>query len=186
MTSLTAPTAAPGAAQEAACEAEPPAARLARYGRRLAVLLGLPAVLAAVWWIVSERAENFFFPPLSDILSAFGPTWFDGRIAADLLPSLGRLAAGYLLAVALGVALGVLIGTWPSLRAFAEPVLEFFRAIPPPVMVPILMLFLGIDTLMKVVVIVSGAVWPVLLNTVEGVRGIDRPLRDTARVYRAR
>ncbi|TDC77972.1 ABC transporter permease [Streptomyces hainanensis] len=178
MTSLTART--------AVTPARSLGSRLRHHGRRLAVLLGLPAVLAALWWIVSERAGNFFFPPLSEILAEFGPTWFDGRLGHDLLPSLGRLAAGYALALLLGVALGVLIGTRPALRAFAEPVLEFFRAIPPPVMVPILMLFLGIGTTMKVVVIVSGAVWPVLLNTVEGVRGIDGLLHDTARVYRLR
>ncbi|GAB2877679.1 ABC transporter permease [Streptomyces mayteni] len=180
MTSLTARTAVTPAPSRSL------ASRLRRHGRRLAALLGLPAVLAATWWIVSERAGNFFFPPLSEILSEFGPTWFDGRLGHDLLPSLGRLAAGYTLALVLGVALGVLIGTRPALRAFAEPVLEFFRAIPPPVMVPILMLLLGIGTTMKVVVIVSGAVWPVLLNTVEGVRGIDGLLHDTARVYRLR
>ncbi|MEO3754801.1 ABC transporter permease [Streptomyces sp. B6B3] len=191
MASLSAPGApsAPAAAAPTPRSPAPgaaPAARFGRYGRRLALVFGLPAVLVAAWWIVSESADNLFFPPLSEILSEFGPTWFDGRLVDDVLPSLGRLAAGYALALVLGVALGILIGTWPSLRALAEPVLEFFRAIPPPVLVPILMLFLGIDTTMKVVVIASGAVWPVLLNTVEGVRGIDGLLRDTARVYRLR
>ena len=55
--------------------------------------------------------------------------------------------------------------------------LEFLRAIPPPVLVPILILFAGIGDLMKVLVIVSGCVWPVLLNTVEGVRGRRRGAR---------
>lgn len=64
--------------------------------------------------------------------------------------------------------------------------MEFFRAIPPPVMVPILMLFLGIGTPMRVFVIATGALWPILLNTVEGVRGIDEVLRDTSSVYRLR
>lgn len=184
MTSLTAPNAGPKARAKAPAASGPHP--LGRHARRLAYLLGLPAVLAAAWWIVSERADNLFFPPLSEILAEFGPTWFEGRIADDVLPSLGRLAAGYALALLLGVALGVLIGTWPWVRAFTEPVLEFFRAIPPPVLVPILMLFLGIGTTMKVFVIASGAIWPVLLNTVEGVRAIDGGLRDTARVYRLR
>src|SRR5690606_31097663 len=58
--------------------------------------------------------------------------------------------------------------------------------IPPPVMVPILMLFLGIGSSMKVVVIATGAVWPILLNTVEGVRAVDEVLRDTSTIYRLR
>ena len=62
--------------------------------------------------------------------------------------------------------------------------LEFLRAIPPPVLVPILMLLVGINDEMKVLVIVSGSIWPVLLNTVEGVRSVDEVLLDTGRVYR--
>jgi ABC-type nitrate/sulfonate/bicarbonate transport system permease component len=65
-----------------------------------------------------------------------------------------------------------------------EPVLEFFRAIPPPVLVPIFILLFGIGDGMKVIVIAFGCMWPILLNTVEGVRAVDSVLSDTARVYR--
>lgn len=164
-----------------------PLARLAlRGGRRLLIVLGLPVVLVTLWWFLSEEYHSFYFPPLREIYEAFAPTWLEGRIGDDVLPSLGRLLSGYLLAVVLGVSVGVLIGSSATLRAFAEPVLEFFRAIPPPVMVPILMLFLGIGSSMKIVVIGVGAVWPILLNTVEGVRGIDGVLLDTSRTYRLR
>jgi ABC-type nitrate/sulfonate/bicarbonate transport system permease component len=63
-------------------------------------------------------------------------------------------------------------------------VLEFLRAIPPPVLVPILILFAGIGDTMKTLVILSGCIWPVLLNTVEGVRGRDEVLEDVVRCYR--
>lgn len=152
--------------------------------KRVLVVLGLPIVLVAVWWVLSADSESFFAPPLSDIVGAFPSTWLEGRITSDVLPSLYRLVIGYLVALVLGVALGILIGSSPTLRAFSEPTLEFFRAIPPPVMVPILMLFFGIFTTMKIVVIVTGCLWPILLNTIEGVRGIDEVLRDTSRVYR--
>src|SRR6185503_4316621 len=100
-----------------------------------------------------------------------------------LLPSLVRLLIGFTLAVLLGVGLGVPIGSFRRLRAFCEPVLEFLRAIPPPVLVPVLMLFAGIGDSMKVLVIVSGCLWPILLNTVEGVRAVDEVLSDTCRAY---
>lgn len=160
--------------------------RVSTLLRRLALALALPVVLVTAWWYFSEDAGSFYFPPLSDIVDAFGPTWLEGRLTADVLPSLIRLLAGFAVALVLGIGLGVAIGSSPRLRAFTEPVLEFFRAIPPPVTVPILMLFFGIGTTMRVVVIAAGAVWPVLLNTVEGVRGIDEGLRDTARVFRLR
>ncbi|MEZ5190449.1 MAG: ABC transporter permease subunit [Schumannella sp.] len=79
--------------------------------------------------------------------------------------------------------MGVVIGLFRPLRRVLEPLLEFFRAVPPPVLVPLLMLIIGVNDQMKVTVIVSGAVWPVLLNTVEGVRGTDQIMRDTARNF---
>lgn len=159
---------------------------LATWGKRALLTLGLPVVLVAAWWLATANSTSFFWPPLSRILGIFGETWFEGRLLSDVLPSLIRLAVGYLLALGLGVGLGVAIGSSRTLRAVVEPVLEFFRAIPPPVLVPIIILFAGIGDGMKVIVIVSGCVWPVLLNTIEGVRGLDEVLRDTSSVYRLR
>ncbi|UGQ11833.1 ABC transporter permease [Yinghuangia sp. ASG 101] len=159
--------------------------RILRNGlASLLFLLGLPAVLLALWWWFAARSDNFYYPPLDEILTAFGDTWFSSRIADNILPSLARLAAGYAGAVVIGVALGVVLGSHPRLRALCEPVLEFFRAIPPPVLIPVLMLFSGIGDTMKIIVIVTGSIWPVLLNTTEGVRAIDNVLADTARSYR--
>jgi len=151
--------------------------------RRLALALGLPVVLFVVWFVASNGSESFYVPPLRVILGAFADTWTLERLRVDVLPSLARLAVGYALAALLGVGLGVAIGANPRLRAATEPVLEFFRAIPPPVLVPVIMLFAGIGNGMKVIVIAAGCVWPILLNTVEGIRAVDGVLSDTARAY---
>jgi ABC-type nitrate/sulfonate/bicarbonate transport system permease component len=151
--------------------------------RRAGLVLALPAVLFVVWFVTTDGSESFYVPPLRKILTAFADTWTPARLRADVIPSVTRLAVGYLLAVLLGVGLGVLIGEHRRLRATVEPVLEFFRAIPPPVLVPVIVLFAGIGDGMKVIVIVSGCVWPILLNTVEGVRAVDEVLIDTARSY---
>ncbi|HEU5474086.1 MAG TPA: ABC transporter permease [Actinophytocola sp.] len=157
---------------------------IVRIAYRTTMILALPALLFATWWIASDGSTAFYIPPLRVILEAFGDTWFGPRLVDDVLPSLARLGFGYLIALLIGVALGVAIGLRQSLRALLEPTLEFLRAIPPPVLVPILMLFAGIGDEMKILVIVSGCVWPVLLNTVEGVRAIDGVLLDTCRSYR--
>jgi ABC-type nitrate/sulfonate/bicarbonate transport system permease component len=151
--------------------------------RRTLLTLGLPVLLVAVWWWASAGSTDFYRPALSTILAAFADTWTWDRIRADVLPSLGRLAAGYLLALAGGVALGVLVGSNRGVRAFLEPLLEFLRAIPPPVLVPVFILLSGVGDRTKVLVIAFGCVWPVLLNTVEGVRGRDEVLSDTCRTY---
>jgi ABC-type nitrate/sulfonate/bicarbonate transport system permease component len=148
-----------------------------RLLRRLGYALALPVLLLVVWWITTDDSENFYLPPLRTILRAFAETWTLERFQADVLPSLARFAAGYALAGVVGVTVGLLIGGLRWLRALLEPVLEFFRAIPPPVLVPVIMLF---------AVIAVGAVWPILLNTVEGVRSVDEVLVDTCRAYQLR
>ncbi len=152
--------------------------------RRLGLALGLPGVLFALWWVLSAGSTSFYLPPLRTILRAFGDTWFSPRLADDVLPSVVRLLAGYSVAAVLGIGLGLVIGQSRTVRAVVEPILEFLRAVPPPVLVPILILFAGIGHTMKVLVIVAGAIWPILLNTVEGVRAVDGVLADTARSYR--
>ena len=146
--------------------------------------VALPVTLIALWWVVSSSSTSFYWPPLREILAVFPETWFNGRFQSDVLPSLGRLALGFSLALLLGIGLGVAIGLSRPLRAFCEPTLEFLRAIPPPVMIPVFILFFGIGDGMKVLVIASGCLWPVLLNTIEGVRALDSVLADTCLVFR--
>ncbi|WP_437033344.1 ABC transporter permease [Streptomyces sp. enrichment culture] len=150
---------------------------------RLLLAVALPVLLVTVWWFASADSTDVYWPPLSTILETGREVWTAERIATDVVPSLTRLLLGYAVAAVIGVTLGVVIGSFPRVRAITEPVLEFLRAVPPPVLVPVIMLFAGIGDTMKVVVIASGCVWPVLLNTVEGVRAVDAVLAETARSY---
>ncbi|MFF1448013.1 ABC transporter permease [Streptomyces sp. NPDC058274] len=148
-----------------------------------AFVTGLPALLVLVWWLASDDSVNPYWPPLRTILTTFPDVWTGDRLRADVLPSLLRLLAGFASAAVVGVALGTVIGSYRRVRAVCEPVLEFLRAVPPPVLVPVVMLFAGIGDTMKIAVIASGCVWPVLLNTVEGVRALDSVMSETARSY---
>ncbi len=155
-----------------------------KRARELGIQLVVPVLVLVAWGLWSARADNFFFPPLTDILARFRANWLFARIPTDVVPSLERMLAGYALAVAGGVAMGVLIGSFRPVRWAAGPPIEFLRAIPPPVLIPFAILAFGVGPQFKVFVIAIGCVWPVLLNTVDGVRGIDATLRDTARVFR--
>ncbi|MFF5083417.1 ABC transporter permease [Actinoplanes sp. NPDC000266] len=153
--------------------------------RRVLLALALPVALIAVWWVASAGSTSFFWPPLRTIVEAFPQTWTADPLVNDVLPSLARLAIGYLIAVVAGVALGVAIGSSRTLREICEPVLEFLRAVPPPVLIPVIALFAGYTGwTSKIITIALGCVWPILLNTIEGVRSLDEVLRDTARSYR--
>ncbi len=146
-------------------------------------ILALPVLLVLIWWSSTLGEANFFVPTPARLVETFGEVWFGERFFSDVLPSLGRLVVGVVAAIIIGVVGGVLIGSIAWLRALLEPTLEFFRAIPPPVLVPVLMLLMGITDSMKVAVIISGCVWPVLLNTIEGVRAVDPVLSDSTHTY---
>jgi ABC-type nitrate/sulfonate/bicarbonate transport system permease component len=159
--------------------------RISELSRRALVALGLPIILIVVWWFASAGSSSFFWPPLSTIVKAFPTTWTADPLRHDVLPSVARLLAGYLIALVAGVAAGTAIGRSRTLRALCEPVLEFFRAVPPPVLIPVIALFAGYTgSTSKVITIALGCLWPILLNTVEGVRSLDEVLLDTARSYR--
>ncbi len=62
--------------------------------RRALLVLGLPAVLFAVWWYATADSTDFYVPPLATILEAFGKVWTADRLLSDVVPSLLRLTAG--------------------------------------------------------------------------------------------
>ena len=151
--------------------------------KRTLYFLGLPVILVVVWWVTTLTSTNFFVPKPVMLVEKFIEVWIGERFFIDVLPSVTRLFIGIVISIVLGVALGLVVGSFRLLRFLLEPALEFFRAIPPPVLIPVLMLLLGISDTMKIAVIVSGCIWPVLLNTIEGVRAVDSVLTDSARTY---
>jgi ABC-type nitrate/sulfonate/bicarbonate transport system permease component len=163
--------------------------RVHGFLRRWVVFIGA----VVVWELVTRAAQSPFFPPPTQIIGTAAQKWFSGpassllltdAVFTDLLASLGRIAAGWLLAVVLGVALGTLLGRSHTALDYFGPVLAFMRAIPPPVLVPVFLVLLGIGTQMQISVIVFGVIWPILLNTVDGVRSVDQVKIDTARSFR--
>ncbi|MEU8234570.1 ABC transporter permease [Actinoplanes sp. NPDC048967] len=156
----------------------------ARTAANFLFAFGLPFLTVVLWGVWSTTSTNRFFVGPLTILDAFRQVWIGPAFVDDVLPSLYRLALGIVASIVLGVAAGVTIGRFHRLRETLEPLLEFFRAIPPPVLIPVAMLLLGITDTMKVVVIVSGAIWPILLNTIEGVRATDSVMVETADSFR--
>jgi ABC-type nitrate/sulfonate/bicarbonate transport system permease component len=157
--------------------------RLPQWLDKLLEAIGLPVVLLGLWALSALVSPNRYFPAPWRIAEAFAKTWLGDTFFVDVLPSIGRLLVGLGLAIVIGIAIGLLIGSVRWLRQFVEPVFEFFRAVPPPMLVPLLAITLGIGDTAKIIVIVAGAIWPILLNTVEGVRAVDAVQRETATSY---
>ena len=91
--------------------------------------------------------------------------------------------AGFGLAVVVAVPLGLLMGTISLCYRLLEPITEFIRPIPAAAYIPVAILFLGIGNEMKIFVVFLACLFPILLNTYGGVRGIDPVLVDTGRTF---
>ncbi|SDJ74249.1 ABC transporter permease [Nonomuraea jiangxiensis] len=157
-----------------------------RWGRALRLLalqLVVPVVLlAGIWWWTGQ-AGSFYFPPASEVARYFADLWLFERVGGDVLPSLGRMFAGYAIAVVVGMVLGTALGLSRLLRTAADPVVQFLRALPPPALIPFALLLFGAGDWSKVFIIALGTVWPILLNTIDGVRGVESQLLDAARSF---
>ncbi|MGH3750972.1 MAG: ABC transporter permease, partial [Micromonosporaceae bacterium] len=126
----------------------------------------------------------FYFPPLGDILARFFDQWLGEGLTRDALPSLGRMVLGYALATVLGLVIGIALGLSRIAQAMFGPTVEFLRSVPSVVLIPFGIVVLGVDTTMKVFVIALGCSFPVILNTIDGVRSVEPQLIDVTRTYR--
>jgi ABC-type nitrate/sulfonate/bicarbonate transport system permease component len=120
---------------------------------------------------------------MTNVLAAFWQNLTDGTYLSVIGSSLRRLFIGYFIAVVLAVGIGLAMGVWRSFFLLAEPLVEFLRPIPSPAYLPMAILFLGIDDEMKVFMVTFAAFFPILLNTVSGVRSVDPVLLETGKTF---
>lgn len=158
--------------------------------KRVAIQSGiaivLPIVLVVVWWLASAGSESFYFPPLEDIWGVFTELWVFDLVPVHVVPSLQAILLGLAISIVLGIGTGILLGLSPFLSNMASPVLQFLRYLPTVALLPLAIQLFGIGIGMHVLIIVLGALWPILLNTMDGVRGINPSYRDVARSTRIR
>ncbi len=150
---------------------------------RVAAALALPIVIVVVWYLGTSASTNPFVPKPVQIVIDLATVWIGPLILETLGTSLYRLGIGLGAAIAAGVLLGLLIGSSRGARKLTGPLFEFVRAVPPPVLLPVLLLVFGIGDYPKIFLIFLGCLWPILLNTVDGVRAVDTVLADTTRSY---
>jgi ABC-type nitrate/sulfonate/bicarbonate transport system permease component len=154
-----------------------------RAGRAVLQLV-VPAALIALWWLTSRTSRSSVYPPLAKVMTALRREWLFAHVGSDLVPSLVRFACGYALASVAGIAVGTVIGLSPRLRLLTRPAVEVLRAVPPPLLLPFVFITLGASDRARVAVIALGSVFPVLLNAIDGVRGVDPLVLDMAATFR--
>ena len=140
------------------------------------------AAILVLWWVLSAGSKSTFFPPLQRILERLHALWIVGDARGELWSSLGHFAVGYTLAGLLGVGVGALLWKFRRVGDAVSPVLYFIYVIPTAALLPAIVAIMGIGSAMKITIIVLAAVWPTMLNTLDGMRGADPLKLDTARV----
>ncbi|WP_433334113.1 ABC transporter permease [Spirillospora sp. CA-294931] len=155
-------------------------------------VLPVPAVLL-LWERAAKSAENINYPPPSQILSTMRDLWLSGpadrlwlteSATTNIPASLGRLLTGWLLAGLIGVAAGLAAGRSARLHAYVRPLVYFGSAIPPIMLLPFFIALFEAGTQTQLVMIMFGVIWPVLLNSIEGARGVDPRHIEIAEVFR--
>ncbi|MFE7445203.1 ABC transporter permease [Streptomyces chartreusis] len=141
------------------------------------------ALLLLSWEFAGRSDTTGLLPPFSDVAAEMAAILTDERLTSDVLPSVLRALLGFALGSAIGITAGVALGWWRHLDPWLRPPLEFLRAVPPPALVPIAVVAFGASNTLRVGIIVLGACWPVLLNTMDGLRRVEPGYIDSARVY---
>ena len=142
-------------------------------------------MLLAAWELIARATPKLqpYFPPMTRILAALGEALTAGPIIQHGLITLGRFAEAYLLSAALAVILGVTLGYFRFLHSLLATSIELLRPMPSVAIIPVAILLLGLGDGMIVSVAVYASVWPILINTIDGVHNIDRTLIDTGRTF---
>lgn len=144
--------------------------------------LWLIALLMIAWEVFALASPTVFFPPLSDVLVQFRKDWLSGDPSKlfmssnfyDTVPvSLGRLAAGWGLAAIIGVLFGLALGRSPILAGMYNPIVRFFMSLPNAALLPIVFTIFGANSSMNIFLIFFGTVWLIVVNTADGVCGVD-------------
>ena len=156
------------------------------WERRLIVCV-TGAAFIAIWQITGRYTNPMFFAPPSAVVIAFWQALTDpeGILLYALLQTLSILLPGFILACLLGVGLGVLMGRSNAAYNALDPYVIIFYNIPRIALIPILLLWMGVGDLLKIVIVILAAIFPVSVNTMVGIRDVSGQFTEPARSMQA-
>jgi ABC-type nitrate/sulfonate/bicarbonate transport system permease component len=147
----------------------------------LATVTALLAVLEGV--VDAGWVKRSLLPPPSAVGLVLWDLLATGEVLGPLSETLARLAQGFVIGGAIAIATGLAMGYFPAMHDLLEPLVELVRPLPKSALIPVLILFLGLGEAMKVTSVALAVFFPVLIATIQGVRGVDPVLLDTARTF---
>lgn len=133
------------------------------------------------WFLVTKYAgiDSIFLPSPGDVVKALENLWSKGYLAQDTLVSFSRVSTGFILSAIVALPLGILMGTFASIRALFEPIIGIVRYMPAPAFIPLLIIYLGIDEAPKIALIFIGTVFFNILMVMDSVKFVPQDLIET-------
>jgi NitT/TauT family transport system permease protein len=172
---------------ERATAAQAGVALLARL-RNPALAVLFPVLVLVGWHFATYGRKFSLIPPPTDVALALYDLAFGGinddaysrTLHVHLLASLGRVYGGFAIAFAIALPLGLLIGRIPLVRRLLDPTLQMLRPIPVTAWLPLAMIMFGLGPRSAFFLVCLGAFYPILINTIFGVRAVDQRLFEAA------
>ena len=144
------------------------------------------ATLAVLWEVAGRMMDTTLIPPLSNIASAWLRLLMNGKLLENLVMSLWTLAAGFFLAVILGVIIGVLMGRFRPVEHFLDLYINALMSAPMTAFVPLLIMWFGLGVESRIAVVFLFAFFVIVINTMTGVKQVDRIFVEMARSFGAK
>ena len=134
------------------------------------------AALFIIWQLVvsAQWVTEFFLPGPGRVFNLMIEMVLDGSLFVHIVVSMGRVVAGFLLAILVALPMGMLIGLWRPMFHLVDPWIELVRPIPPIAWIPLAIMWLGLGEESKIAIIMYGAFFPIVLNTISGFHAVDR------------
>jgi len=150
----------------------------------------LPALFILAWEAAAILINNaFVLPRVGDVLSIFATPFADmfsfGSLAENSVISIYRVSLGFIITCIIAVPLGILLGKYQVFEDFSDGLIQILRPIPPIAWVPLSLAWFGIGLAAIEFIIVIGCIFPILMNTIDGVKRVKRSWIETARIYQA-
>ncbi|HEY9665942.1 MAG TPA: ABC transporter permease [Coleofasciculaceae cyanobacterium] len=137
--------------------------------------IGFPLLL---WWLVTTfgNVDPKFLPSPGKVIEAFGRLWSTRELLKDTVASLWRVGVGFLLAAIFSIPIGILMGSFASIRALLEPIFGLMRYMPAPAFIPLLILYQGIGEEPKITLIFIGVFFFNSLMVMDTVKFVSKDL----------
>jgi NitT/TauT family transport system permease protein len=157
-----------------------------KHGTKVLAPLGLVALLVGLWWVAVATTRSLIFPTPWQVVLGIGELIQQGLLLKHVLASLFRVALGYLLAAALAIPFGILIGWFSGAYVAFNPLIQLLRPISPIAWIPLAILWFGVGDSSPIFLVFLSSFFPMVVATTAGVHTIEKQYLQAAQNFGVR